>query len=128
MIVAIIIGVIVAMGIPNFIQLQNRAKEASVKANMHTVQLAMEDFAVHTLGIYPDDAASTTPSGQTLEDLCPGGAYPENPFTHAATVVSWDADPVNPGTIGINPATPTDYTIKGFGSDFMLLVELRLGH
>ena len=31
MIVCIIVGVLVAMGIPNFIQLQDRAREATVK-------------------------------------------------------------------------------------------------
>ena len=127
MVVAIVIGVLVAMGIPNFLQLQDRAREASVKANMHTMQLAIEDFAVQTAGFYPDDAASTTPAGQTVEDLCPFGAYPENPFTQAPTVVVWDADPATPGVIGINPATPTNYTVKGFGKSFMLLVELHPG-
>ena len=127
MIVAIIIGVLVAMGIPNFIQLQDRAREAAVKANMHTVQLAIEDFGVQTMGVYPDGAASTTPGGQTVEDLCPSGAYPENPFTQAATLVSWDADPAASGTIGINPATAIDYTVKGFGKNVLLLLELHPG-
>ena len=127
MIVCIIVGVLVAMGIPNFIQLQDRAREASVKTNMHTIQLAIEDFAVQTLGIYPDGAASTTPAGQTVEDLCPFGVYPDNPFTQAATVVLWDADPAAPGVIGINPATATEYTVKGFGKNFMLLLELSTG-
>jgi prepilin-type N-terminal cleavage/methylation domain-containing protein len=127
MVVCIIIGVLVAMGIPNFIQLQDRAREATVKANMHTLQLAFEDFAVHTLGRYPEDAASVTPSGQTVEDLCPGGAYPENPWTRAATVVAWDADPGVSGQMGINPAATTSYTIKGYGKNFLLLLVLTSG-
>jgi len=127
MIVCIIVGVLVAMGIPNFIQLQDRAREASVKTNMHTIQLAIEDFAVQTLGIYPDNAASVTPAGQTVEDLCPDGAYPENPFTQAATIVVWDVDPAASGVIGINPATASDYTVKGFGKSVMLLLELSTG-
>ena len=127
MIVCIIVGVLVAMGIPNFIQLQDRAREAGVKTNMHTIQLAIEDFAVQTSGIYPDNAASATPAGDTVEDLCPFGAYPENPFTRAPTGVLWDADPAVPGVIGINPANTTDYTIKGFGKKFILLLELHTG-
>ena len=127
MIVCIIIGVLTAIGIPNFLQMRNRAMEASVKANMHTVQLAVEDYSVHTLGVYPEDAASATHSGQTVEDLCPDGAYPVNPFTGAPTVVAWDADPANPGEIGVSPATTSDYLIKGYGKDFMLLLELTPG-
>lgn len=127
MIVCIIVGVLVAMGIPNFIQLQDRAREATVKTNMHTIQLAIEDFAVQTLGIYPDNAASATPAGQTVENLCPFGSYPDNPFTQAATVVLWDADPAASGAIGINPATTAEYTVKGFGKNFLLLLELSTG-
>jgi prepilin-type N-terminal cleavage/methylation domain-containing protein len=40
MIVVVIIGILAAIAIPNFIAMQNRAKEGSVKANMHTFQLA----------------------------------------------------------------------------------------
>jgi len=127
MIVCIIVGVLVAMGIPNFIQLQDRAREAAVKTNMHTIQLAIEDFAVQTMGIYPDNAASVTPAGQTVEDLCPFGAFPDNPFTQAATVVVWDVDPAVSGVIGINPATAQEYTVKGYGKDFLLLLELSTG-
>ena len=127
MIVVVIIGILAAIAIPNFISMQDRAKEASVKANMHTTQLAFEDFAVQTMGIYPDNAASATPAGQTVEDLCPFGVFPDNPFTQAATVVVWDVDPAVSGVIGINPATTQEYTVKGFGKDFLLLLELSTG-
>ena len=45
-IVVVIIGILAAIAIPNFIAMQDRAREASVKANMHSFQLAVEDFAV----------------------------------------------------------------------------------
>ena len=60
MIVVVIIGILAAIAIPNFISMQDRAKESSVKANMHTLQLAIEDFAVTNDGTYPlaaDNAA-----------------------------------------------------------------------
>jgi prepilin-type N-terminal cleavage/methylation domain-containing protein len=126
-IVTLIISIIVGIVLPNLIRLQDRAKEASVKSNMHTLQLAIEDYAVQMGGWYPDDGTSTTPSGDTVEDICPGGAYPENPFTQAATVVSWDADPGNPGEICVNPATTTTYLIKARGKDVMLMLELTPG-
>src|SRR5438034_8081503 len=52
MIVVVIIGILAAIAIPNFIAMQNRAKEGSTKANMHTVQLAAEDYGVQNDGIY----------------------------------------------------------------------------
>ena len=45
LIVVVIIGILAAIAIPNFIAMQNRAKEGSTKANMHTFQLAAEDHA-----------------------------------------------------------------------------------
>jgi prepilin-type N-terminal cleavage/methylation domain-containing protein len=127
LIVMIIIGILAAIVIPNFIRMQDRAKEASVKSNMHTLQLAFEDFSTRSDGVYPDNAASTTPGGQTVEDLCPQGQYPENPFTGAATLFAWDADPGAAGEMGANPANTTDYLIKGFGKRDLLTLELTSG-
>ncbi|MBE0433575.1 prepilin-type N-terminal cleavage/methylation domain-containing protein [candidate division WOR-3 bacterium] len=55
MVVVVIIGILAAIAIPNFISMQKRAKEASVKNNMHTLQLAAEDFSTLTEGIYAYD-------------------------------------------------------------------------
>lgn len=57
MVVVVIIGILAAIAIPNFISMQKRAKEASVKNNMHTLQLAAEDFSTLTEGIYANDCA-----------------------------------------------------------------------
>jgi prepilin-type N-terminal cleavage/methylation domain-containing protein len=74
MIVVVIIGILAAIAIPNYISMQNRAKEGSVKGNAHSVQLVVEDMAVRTNGTYPQ-----------LLDIVPGlfpaGTYPNNPFT-----------------------------------------------
>jgi type IV pilus assembly protein PilA len=86
MIVVVIIGILAAIAIPNFINMQARAKEASVKSNCHTVQLAAEDFAVQNDGVYADNVGvDAAPSGDTITDMLPGGALMENPFTKAAT-------------------------------------------
>jgi prepilin-type N-terminal cleavage/methylation domain-containing protein len=62
MIVVVIIGILAAIAIPNFMSMQKRAKDASVKANMHTLQLACEDFSTQADGIYAVDCS------QTVED------------------------------------------------------------
>jgi len=59
MVVVVIIGILAAIAIPNFISMQKRAKEASVKNNMHTTQLAAEDFSTITEGIYASDCGTT---------------------------------------------------------------------
>lgn len=127
MIVTVIIGILLSISVPNFIHMQDRAREAAVRSNMHALQTAIEDFAVQTLGFYPDDATSTTPGGSTVADLCPGADYPNNPFTGGPTVVNWDADPAASGEIGVNPAITDGYIIKGFGKQDLLGFTLKEG-
>ncbi len=127
MIVVVIIGILAAIAIPNFISMQDRAKEASVKANMHTVQLAFEDFAVQCDGVYPALATDTTPGGQTVRDMCPGSLYPDNPFTGLETVFTWNVDPAAQGVVGANPALTTNYEIKGFGKSALFPLTLTTG-
>ena len=134
MIVVVIIGILAAIAIPNFIAMQDRAKEASVKGNMHTVQLAFEDFAVQSDGTYPADGAAVTPNNQTVEELCPDtdndgtGNWPVNPFDSPNLVAfAWNGDPAVSGDMGANPATATNYRIKGYGKTSMLTLELTTG-
>jgi len=57
MIVVVIIGILAAIAIPNFIAMQDRAKEGSTKANMHTFQLSAEDYAIQNETAYAGSAA-----------------------------------------------------------------------
>jgi len=100
MIVVVIIGILAAIAIPNFMGMTNRAKVAQVKSSMHTVQVTAEDFATRNNGQYPNNAAATTADGAlTFANLLPGGAMPNNPFTGAATTLDWsNALGTAPGT------------------------------
>jgi len=92
MIVIVIIGLLAAIGVANYISMQNRAKVASVKHNMHVLHVATEDFSSRNNGIYPTNVASQTVEGNfTLIGLLPSGAPPTNPFTRAATGLNWGA-------------------------------------
>jgi len=122
MIVVVIIGILAAIAIPNFIAMQDRAREASVKANMHSFQLAIEDFAVKNTGTYPvaaDDAA--------VQANMPAGNYPKNPFSGTNDAWTWAADPAASGIIGANPCSTTGYTIKGYGKTALLTLTLTNG-
>ena len=75
MIVVVIIGILAAIAIPNFIAMQDRAREGSTKANMHTFQLAAEDYGVLNSGSYASNATQVAP-------LLPGaGGGFVNPFS-----------------------------------------------
>ena len=55
MVVVVVIGILAGIAIPNYIILRSRALEASVKANMHSVHMAVEVYATLSGGIYPGD-------------------------------------------------------------------------
>lgn len=55
MVVVTVIGILAAIAVPNYYMLKARATEASVKANMHSVQLTVEEFNTFADGSYPGD-------------------------------------------------------------------------
>ena len=126
-VVVTILGVLAAIGLENWISMQARAKEASVKSNAHTVQLTVEDFAVQNEGVYATDR--TTPalsSGQKLVDLFPTNMT--NPFDPAGNVVV-DGAPGADGEIGYDTAGKVGfgYTIGGKGEGGQVVITLTNG-
>ncbi len=122
MIVVLIIGLLAAIAIPNFQHLVRRSKEATVRSNLHAIQMAVEVFAVDHGAIYPQPADNAE-----LESLMPNGSYPTNPFTRAVTLVFWNADPANPGEIGIANLPGGGYSLKGYGQLAMLTPFIVVG-
>lgn len=53
LVVIVIIGILAAMALPNFVKAREKAKEAEVKSNIHAIQIALERYAVDTGGTYP---------------------------------------------------------------------------
>jgi type II secretory pathway pseudopilin PulG len=113
----VIISILASIGIWNFIHLQNRAREAAVKSNGHSCQMAVESYAAINEGSYPPAATAMADISQNL----PGGNPPTNPFNG------------NPGlSIGTGPAEgmcdyldpvavgePNAYRIDCFGTNAM---------
>lgn len=123
MIVVVIIGLLAAVAIPNFISMQDRSREGSVKTNMHTVQLAIEDFAVTNGGVYPVE-----PDDADVEGRLPDGEFPKNPFTGKDTKLNWNAAPITSGDLGMNPAATTaGYSLQGFGKSALLNLTFTNG-
>jgi prepilin-type N-terminal cleavage/methylation domain-containing protein len=117
MIVVVIIGILAAIAIPNFIILQSRAKNAAVKHNCHNTQLAAEDFAVQNNGTYP---ATVAPMRSFFTDPVGVAGFLQNPYTSAMS------EPVNgraaqSGQTGYEPVlengNTVGYWITGFGKD-----------
>ena len=123
MIVVVIIGILAAIAIPNFIAMQSRAKEGSTKANMHTLQLASEDYGVQNDGVYADVEGSLTASlpGNFKNPFSAGSAAAEDRATFAAPPTA---------TAGISSyadSALTNYNIKGQGKAAALALVLTSG-
>ena len=125
MIVVVIIGILAAIAIPNFIAMQNRAKEGSTKANMHTLQLASEDYGVQNDGVY-----SAACDGTHIGNLLPGNF--KNPFSAAAAAYEdrgtfAGAPAATPGISSYADSALTNYNIKGEGKTLALTLVLTSG-
>ena len=132
MIVVVIIGILAAIAIPNFVAMQNRAKEGSTKANMHTFQLASEDYGVQNDGVYPSGAL-------LVEPLLPSaGKNFKNPFNgNQGSGVAFEdiaafARPVvptatKPGIVAYTDSLTITYVIGGEGKAAPLLLQLTSG-
>ena len=114
MIVVVIIGILAAIAIPNFVSMQARAKEASAKSNAHTLQLGAEDFAVQNDGVYATDGTTALPNGEVLSDLIPVLA---NPFGGNATELAGAPDEA--GEVGYDTSADpgVSYVITVLGKD-----------
>ena len=113
MIVVVIIGILAAIAIPNFIAMQARAKEAAVKSNVHTTQLAAEDYAVRMNGSYAANVAA-------FKSSLPDTLGFTNPFSGAQELPADGAADAS-GEIGYQPNGTIGYTITGFGKEAIVM-------
>lgn len=122
-IVVVIIGIIAVIAIPSYNDMQDAAKEGSVRANMHTLQLSLEDFAVENGGTYPVSSKDM----KRVRALCPGGVWPTNPFTKRESSVNVNFSYHGRGSIGITfPKKGQQYLIVAAGRKANSLLPLQL--
>lgn len=118
LIVVVVIGILVALAIPNFTDMQDRAREASTKSNAHTVQLAVEDHAILSDGVYSVAAADIQPH-------LPGQGLLANVFTGATSEPQWGSPAGDVGQIGlqlvIQNGVPTGYSITAQGRNGIII-------
>lgn len=117
MVVVVIIGILAAIAIPNFVKVVGRAKEASVKANMKTLQTTVEGMSIDHMGRYPVSGSDDS----DIQSELPSNF--KNPFTgNAGSPDAWVAGSFNSGegvvyyeASGTGSYDATAYTIMGGG-------------
>jgi prepilin-type N-terminal cleavage/methylation domain-containing protein len=124
MIVVVIIGILAAIAIPNFIAMQARAKEGSTKANMHTFQLAAEDEGVKSDGKY---AVAATVAADLPANF-------KNPFDNTTGVDNaWEARGTSAAAAFAKSGLTSywtdtlSYNLKGYGKSTALTLVLSSG-
>ena len=122
MIVVVIIGILAAIAIPNFVQIIDKAKVSSVKANMHTMQVTIETISVDSQGIYP-----TVAGGAPVEAALPNNF--KNPYTNTSGIgIAWMYLATAAGTEGAvgYQSDANTYTIDGAKKGGALIGDLIL--
>jgi len=129
MIVVVVIGILAAIAIPNFVELQARSREAGVKANMHAFQLAAEDWCVQHDGTYSvlaDSVVTRVPGGDSNF---------KNSFTGlTGTGQAWEERgsmltgcTATPGITSYADSNGASYNVKGFGKRKAVTIVLTSG-
>ena len=128
MVALLIIGVIAAIAIPDYISRMDRAREASTKGNMHALQLAAEDYAVESGGRYSDVIDATHVANRLPPNY-------RNPFSNlSGSGVAWEGrallsdDPSRvPGIASYADSDSVTYNVKGEARNGALPLVLTTG-
>ena len=132
MIVVVIIGILAAIAIPNFIAMQNRAKEGSVKANMHTLQLAAEDYGVQNDGVYAADAEAAGAAGlgallpSSFKNPFTGGTAADNAYENRTVYGSATGIGAVKGIVSYADSSTSQYNLRGRGNSTTAALTLVL--
>jgi len=111
----IAIAILAAIALPNYRLAKEKAREAELKAYTHSLQIALERYAVDSSGLYPE-------SMHKLIELDYITSYPSNPFSDTRVVMKEIdfGDPDYEGNFTYVPVTIngriTGYYLLGWGS------------
>jgi len=129
MIVVVIIGILAAIAVPNYVTMEARAKEAGTKSNMHIFQVTAEDYSIRNDAQYADDALK-------VANIMPGGVNGLlNPFSRQRGAnAAWEDRPsvngtpvLTSGLVSYADSSAQWYNIKGVGANRQLILVISSG-
>src|SRR5512137_1943856 len=110
LVVILIIGILLALVIPNFVLFAERARRTSVKNNMHVIQTSLEAYATDHNGNYPSEESDWTDAEDIFYAYFPGG-----------DPIGVDGSPIY-GNAPLNPYTGQRYNYED--EDMLYLTDV----
>lgn len=120
LVVVVIIGILASVALPAFVSAQDRARNASVQANVKTIQIALAEYSAEYNGLHPEVTYVAAKKGggggngngngngggngngkwgrgagaplDGLEDYLPGGIMPRSPWCADSQTVFYQPD------------------------------------
>ena len=123
MTVVVILGILVAIAVPNYLAAQERAKVANVKVNMKTMQLVIETYGTDYRGAYPVNITDLRTEGiaksywREFKNPLTGLMGMNNAYADQTATINGTTGvgTIAVGVVGFNPTlpNPTKYYIYG---------------
>lgn len=132
LIASVVLAVLAAIAIPNYIRELKRARESEVKTVAHALQVAVEDYktAPGWVGLKP---ALPSQLDYVKNSYLPGIIQiKRNPFngaeTYGGSAIEWSYAPGSIGRVSYNYINQTDpFTISCMGGDPVIILTLVEG-
>lgn len=114
LVVVVIIGILASVALPSFVGAQDKARNASVAANVNTIRMALEQYATDNNGSFPfSNAMITTNGGLTTNSYLPGNRMPKSPWGSVAQTDN--VPPANP-LVGAADVAAGTTTLNSIGT------------
>ena len=113
--VVLIMGILAAIAVPNFVAAKKNSQNSHVRSNMHTTQIAAEGYSTDTGGNYGDASAIRPyyPGGQ-MQVSGSAGTRPRNPVSGAFDEPTLTGGPTTSAAINLlRAATPASFGTPG---------------
>ena len=90
LVVVVIIGILASVALPSFIGAQDKARNASVAANINTIRMALEQYGTDNNGSYPLQAnwLNAAADGIRSNNYLPGNRMPKAPWSTGPQTVA----------------------------------------
>jgi len=91
LVVVVIIGILAAISLANYVSAAKKSKNAAVRGNMRTIQIASENYSTDSGGVYAPAGSGSflnyLPGGSN-NPLGSAGVMPPNPLTGSTSTIS----------------------------------------